>query len=203
MDCTSPISEIEKLATVSSGVLRVNGVAISLDVNNDSVQDVVDHLNASTANVLAEFDSRSNRLTITGKNYEYLELDSGGIGSFEALPIDPGSHQSTSPPFLWLKAAQLSEKERRAAVDAMEDVSDAVNGLFQPPEFGPADTALAAVREQLAQAIKDKVSSNNGRDKTSFGLEFDFDPSTNDVLQFSSCDRARLPSKLETTQDVA
>jgi flagellar hook-associated protein 2 len=52
----------------SSGSFTVNGVAISFDLTTDSLTNVINRINSSTAGVTAAYDSANDRLVLTNKS---------------------------------------------------------------------------------------------------------------------------------------
>ena len=52
----------------SAGEFQVNGVSIKYDSANDSVADVLNRINSSTAGVMASYDSINNRFSMVNKN---------------------------------------------------------------------------------------------------------------------------------------
>ena len=56
------LSNVEQFASVQSGTISVNSVAVSLDVNTDSLTDVLDRITASGAGVNASFDNTTQRV---------------------------------------------------------------------------------------------------------------------------------------------
>jgi flagellar hook-associated protein 2 len=50
------------------GKFTINGVSISYDANSDSIQNVLDDINSSTAGVTAAYDTVNNRFTLTNNS---------------------------------------------------------------------------------------------------------------------------------------
>ena len=50
------------------GEFTINGVAISYDASSDSIQNVLDRINSSTAGVTATYDTLNNRFTLTNNS---------------------------------------------------------------------------------------------------------------------------------------
>lgn len=50
-----------------AGEFKINGVSISFDAGTDSLQNVIDRINSSTAGVTASYDPVNDRLTLTNK----------------------------------------------------------------------------------------------------------------------------------------
>lgn len=52
----------------TAGELAINGVSVKYDTTSDSVSDVLDRINSSTAGVVASYDSVNDRFSLTNKN---------------------------------------------------------------------------------------------------------------------------------------
>jgi flagellar hook-associated protein 2 len=67
---SSPIASAGLKGTLSgqdssgNGSFAINGVTISYNVNTDSLQDVIDRINGSSAGVTASFDSQTNQMVL-------------------------------------------------------------------------------------------------------------------------------------------
>jgi flagellar hook-associated protein 2 len=56
------------LTAVTSGSFTINGVKISVDVTKDNLADVVSRINASSAGVVAAYNSATGQITLAAKN---------------------------------------------------------------------------------------------------------------------------------------
>jgi len=87
------LAEEEQFASVQSGSISVNGVSINIDVNTDTLTDVLDRITASEAEVAASFDSASQRVSLNSKDSDsQLILDSGTTDFFPAVEISDGTY---------------------------------------------------------------------------------------------------------------
>lgn len=64
---SSTTSRIAASAGLTTGDISINGVSVSIDKDNDTLQDVLDRITASTAGVYASYDSIEDRITLTSK----------------------------------------------------------------------------------------------------------------------------------------
>jgi hypothetical protein len=86
------LAALPQFSGVSSGAITVNGVDIDIDVNADSLVDVLDRISTSSANALATLSASAQRVTIAGTNATNdLSLEQGSTGLFTALFIDEGT----------------------------------------------------------------------------------------------------------------
>ncbi|MEJ2475830.1 MAG: flagellin hook IN motif-containing protein, partial [Desulfobacterales bacterium] len=93
-DPATPLAEVESLSAVQSGSISVNGVSIDIDVNTDSLNDILDRITASAADVTASYDSNSKRVTLSANNSDtQLILDSGSTNFFPEVEITDGTYE--------------------------------------------------------------------------------------------------------------
>lgn len=62
------------------GMFKINGVAIQYDANRDAINDIINRINASTANVTAAYDGLSDRLVLTSKETGGLTVTMDDVG---------------------------------------------------------------------------------------------------------------------------
>ncbi|MGD2184476.1 MAG: hypothetical protein PVI71_00050 [Desulfobacterales bacterium] len=88
------LAEEDRFSGVQSGSISVNGVSIDIDVNTDTLTDVLDSITASAADVTASFDSSSQRVSLNSNNSDtQLILDSGTTNFFPAVEISDGTYE--------------------------------------------------------------------------------------------------------------
>jgi hypothetical protein len=93
-DPTTPLAEVGAFSTVQSGSISVNGVSIDIDVNTDSLNDILDRITASAADVTASYDSSTKKVTLSANDAEsQLVLDSGSTNFFPAVEISDGTYE--------------------------------------------------------------------------------------------------------------
>jgi hypothetical protein len=93
-DPATPLAEVDAFSTVQSGNISVNGVSIDIDVNTDSLNDILDRITASAADVTASYDSNTKRVTLSSNDADsQLILDSGTTDFFPAVEITDGTYE--------------------------------------------------------------------------------------------------------------
>lgn len=65
---------------VTSGTITINGVSISVDATGDNVASVLAKINASTAGVVASYNSATNQITLTSKTTGPQSIVVGSAG---------------------------------------------------------------------------------------------------------------------------
>jgi len=95
-DPTTPLAEVASLSAVQSGSISVNGTSIDIDVNTDSLNDILDRITSSEAGVTASYDSSSKRVSLISNDTEsQLILDSGSTDFFTTVAISDGNYDAT------------------------------------------------------------------------------------------------------------
>ena len=85
------MSQVSALAGVASGTIAINGVDFAIDPTAQSLQGVLDAINASAADVTASF--ADDRVTIVANlASSSLVLEEGGTGFWDALGIVAGTY---------------------------------------------------------------------------------------------------------------
>jgi hypothetical protein len=93
-EAEDPLAQQAQFSGVQNGSINVNGVSIDIDVNTDTLTDVLDRITASTAGVTASYDSSSQRISLSSNDSEsQLILDSGSTGFFPAAEISEGTYE--------------------------------------------------------------------------------------------------------------
>lgn len=94
-DTEKPLAEVERFSSVQSGSISVNGVSIDIDASTDSLNDVLDRITASGAEVNANFDSTSQTVSLNSENLSSeLTLSSGATNFFSAVRISDGTYNA-------------------------------------------------------------------------------------------------------------
>ncbi len=200
-DPEKPLAEVELFSLVQSGTISVNGAAISIDVNVDSLNDVLDRINASGAEVTSSLDHTDQRVTIVSDDpSQELVLDSGETGFFSALEISDGTYHPTQAS--WGRKG-MSQSYAYKIADAFQDIAKALKALFEKPEFGAVPEAfLMHLRQDIQTAISESFVSEESHFKTKFGIEFDFRDTARHIFDFSENERSRLLSALTNKRQV-
>ena len=93
-DAEEPLAQQAQFAGAQSGSISVNGVSIDIDVNADTLTDVLDRITASSADVTASYDSSSQRVSLSSNDSEsQLILDSGSTNFFPSAEISDGTYE--------------------------------------------------------------------------------------------------------------
>jgi hypothetical protein len=204
-DPATPMAEVEGLSAVQSGSISVNGVSIDIDVNTDSLNDVLDRITASEAGVTASYDSSSKRVSLSSKDAEsQLILDSGSTNFLSEVGLSDGTYEATSGSVesqgveaadvsnLVVEAIveensekpweQNSETAPASALDIkklstlVNNMANAMNALFDDSAFkGSPGEFLEGVRNDIRETVSSWSDSKGPQFDTDFGIRFNFE----------------------------
>ncbi|WP_454064827.1 hypothetical protein [Candidatus Nitrospira salsa] len=187
IDEHQPLSELAQFSSVISGSILINSISISIDVLNDSINDVLSRINGSAANVTASFNESRQRISITANDPEdQLILDSNSTAFFASLEITDGTYDPVQNTAGVNKAQKgVSPKQTAEFVTLLREVGEALNPLFNNRKFS-ADPGpfLNTLRANLQSTVANIFDSDGPRFRSPFGIEFDFRPNSNKVLDF-------------------
>lgn len=97
----------------------------------------------------------------------------------------------------------MSQRYAYQVADAVQDVAEALNALFEEPESGAVpDAFLMQLRQGIQTAISESFDSEGSHFKTEFGVAFDFRDTARRVFDFSEYDRSRLVPALTHKRQV-
>lgn len=78
IDPTKLLSDLQLRTPISSGYFTINGVQINVDPSTQSLDDVINAINNSSAGVTASYDSTNDVLVLTGNGNAVINLGSPG-----------------------------------------------------------------------------------------------------------------------------
>ena len=179
------MSTVDQFSTTSSGTITVNGVEIAIDVDADSLNDVIDLINASGAGVTATLDSESKYVSIVSDSMiEDIVLDSGTTGFFPAIEIT----DATYTPIAGARRKGVSDPEAYEISDAVRDAADAMNALYDNSNLGTMSYEfISGLRDDIQGAIA--LFFEEEDDETQFrsdvGIDFNFQNGLEGVFNYS------------------
>lgn len=229
MESEELLSDVEQFSSVQSGTISVNSVAISIDVNTDSLTDVLERITASGAGVTASFDSTTQRVSLRSDNSDgQLLLDSGSTNFSSAVQIADGAynpsndtrqvqgiHMAHDPDFAFEYAktytTDSSNQETGAkAVNAVDSkmlgefvkiIAGSMNTLFSDESFTSSPFAKTEeTRNMIRSAVSATFGSEGPQYDTDFGIHFDFQNTEKGVFSFSDDDQRQLESAFSTPE---
>ncbi|MEE9392205.1 MAG: hypothetical protein V3W41_06845 [Planctomycetota bacterium] len=193
-DVDSRIADISSLNGISSGTFEVNGVTLNVDVDNDSLQDVIDTINASGAGVTASYDAENADISIVSNSGGSIVLGDGTSDLFSVLDVSTGV--SISP-----RRNGGNAGNPQVISDAFENITREFNRLFSDlGGVSPLQRNLAnidfkgAIRGAFQQAFGEFLGGDEL--DTGIGIVFDFSDDADELLRFDESEfRSSLRSK--------
>ncbi len=194
-----PISSVASLSGISTGQFSINGTSLGVDVDVDSLGEVLDRINASGLGVTATLDPSTKKVSIVSDSSAAFTLDDGTSGLFSNLFITPQLYDPTAD------AEGPSSQDRRFANEAnvREDLfafRRSLNSIFRGSYGNAATEKIDRLRSRLVDVIRSSLESlrdeetGKSRIDTSFGLIFDFERRDGSLLEI---DGTKLSKQLE------
>ena len=231
-EADNPLAQVESFHAVQSGEISVNGTSISIDVNTDSLNDVLDRINASGAGVKASFNSVSQKVTLNSDNADsQMNLSDGATHFFSAVGISEGTYNSlndliqakgidvvNTPDFIaeFVKtfstdnSGQEAETKSVTAPDGImlgtlvRVIASSVNALFDDSSLTSSSiTKTEGIRNNIRSAISAWSDSEGPQYDTDFGIHFDFQKTKAGVFNFSEADQRRFEIALTNPDSEA
>lgn len=90
LDTSTTISKLDPSFTypVKSGTFTINDISIYVDINNDSIDDVISKVNKSGAKVTMTYDSTTDKFSLTSTNGERIKV--GGANDTSTFLLSAG-----------------------------------------------------------------------------------------------------------------
>ncbi|MCK5940363.1 MAG: hypothetical protein KAI24_00225, partial [Planctomycetes bacterium] len=169
---TLAIGDVAAFAGISSGTFSINGVQLTVDVLNDSLNDLIARIDASGAGADAAFDAATGRFSLTATTTAALTLSDGTSGLFTGLDVLATTYQperDESP-------AGIAFRDGAKVRSRLDEFGEALDDLLRATLGEEVEPAVTAVRDRLREAfvgafdgdVDDEVFS-------SAGIRFDFD----------------------------
>ncbi len=227
-----PLAEVDRFSSVQSGTITVNSVSINIDVNTDSLSDVLDRISDSSAEVNASFNFSSQRVTLISQDPDrQLALSSGETNFFAAVGIAEGTYNSVND-LIQTEGAEVVDTSNLIAeyaktystanstqtvdapavetVDAemagslVNLIAKSMNALFDDTALSSSPTAKTEeIRHNVRSAISASGQSEGPQSKTDFGIHFDFQKTEKGVFKFSEADQRQFESALNDPEGGA
>jgi len=224
-----PLAEVESFFSMQSGNIWVNGESINIDINTDSLTDVLDRITASNAEVRASFDSSSLLVSLHSDNpANQLILDSGITNFFSAVGISDGTYNSINDsiqagginvinaPDLTVEftktfstessnqnveTTSVSAPDMKMLGSLVNIIASSMNAIFDDSSLTSSQTKKTTeIRNSIRSAISTAFDSEGPRYDTDFGLHFDFKNIGKGVFNLSQADRLRFETTLASPE---
>ncbi len=91
------LADVPTFDSVVSGSLRINGIAIAVEIHTDSLDDVIARINESEAGVTASLDGNGKRFVVRSDDRsQSVTLEDSGTGLLAALAVNDGTYEPSA-----------------------------------------------------------------------------------------------------------
>jgi len=167
---------------VSTGTFTINGVAFNVDPATDSLNDIVNDINTSSAGVTASYDALTDKVTLentAASDTSIINLGADGDDSnfLEAIAVEQATQFTNGS-----GSTELTGTRNLGAVDSNEvlNTQDFENGAITAGTFSINGVSITV--DPTTDSLGDIISLINGSDA---GVTASYDSSA-DVLRFTS-----------------
>ena len=175
---------------MQSGEIVINGQQIAVDTANDSLSTMLAKINASSAGVMATFDSASQQVVIEAQDAtSALEIDSNDTGFFAALKLPEGRIDPEAV------SNGISRRRSYEIADAAAAVFEQMNHLFRDSNFLGKGENAGLFRSPLETAMRSAFGVENHNDF--LGMRFDASANARARGDLLTIDRRELTSNLQ------
>lgn len=157
-------SGIAGLTSTTTGVLTINGVAISYDTTKDSLATVVSRINNASTGVIASVDRTNDEIVLTKQNTGAVAIDitdtSGNLGA--ALKLAPGTTNAQQIG----QTAQLTVNSK-SITSTSNTVTNAIDGVtlnlvgLTPPGTTSESLSVSVDLSGVQTALNSFISAFN------------------------------------------
>lgn len=168
-DVDEPLANVAQFQDVQSGTLKVNDVDIAIDIQTDSLTDVLGRINALQTEATASYNPDPQYVAFDPTSNELdIRLDEGTTGFLTALNIASRSYEAP-------RGQGLSEQRRTQLAQATQTVSDRLNNLLGA---GQPNQVRQQVASQLGSALQAFFGASERLIDTGVGIRFRASSST-------------------------
>jgi len=196
-ETTAVIADVASLSTISSGTFEINGVAVTVDVLNDSIDDLLERINSSGAGVTASYDPSTGELGIQADDSSDLVLQDGTSNFLSVFGLEDGTFQAE------VRGSTARFGDREALARSLDRLAQAHAALFEGTYSGFGSSTIARMRTQLGELVETVFESvldktGTGTLRSGLGLDFVTKPGASRTLEL---DESRLSRALQRDPD--
>ncbi|NNC76341.1 MAG: hypothetical protein HKN77_00170 [Woeseiaceae bacterium] len=189
------LDDVAAFSSVVSGDIDINGNLISIDTSADSLAAILDRINNSGADVIASFDSNTQKVVIEAQNAaSELIIDSNGTGFFGALNIVEGR---VDPEAL---SSGLSRSRSYAIADAATAAFAQLSSLFRDSTFVGRGENTGQFRTPFESSLRASFGEDIRGEL--FGLVYDSSTNARRRGDYTTIDRQALTQNLQLRGDA-
>jgi hypothetical protein len=186
------MQDVDALSTTVAGSITINETEVAIDPGTDSLEDVLDTINATVAGIDASFDESTRKVTIAGSGGT-VTIDDGGTNFLGNVLIDPGTYGGEDS----TRSSKLSQIMARKASRALAAVETAFEKL-QSTEL--TDTRVQQLAAGMISTLESTMSGAVGDYGELLGdAGLIFDPSADAAEDLMDISRHRFERALRSS----
>ena len=201
-DEQSSIDSISNLSELRSGSFKINGVVIEIDTSSDSLEDIIDRINNSSAGVSASYDYSDQTVTISSLERNQILLENGSSNLFTGLNLHEG-----------YISGNVSNDEESISVDSQTQLyfkrfagrfNSLMNSDFNLAEKQTLrDSILDYVKDSIIKHIDNSFSSGKVRLESNIELNINYQKASfgTSTISFEDNDSPLKFTQLLTSED--
>jgi len=196
------LSSLAAFSSVTSGNLLINAVSIAINVDSDSLNDILSRITDSAAGVTASLSG--DKVSITSNtSTSSVVLDSNGTGLFGALNITDGTYESTVGTQQVITRKGATPGQARQIRAAVLRFTNAFNTVFNDAKLpGKAGSAILNLRKDLQNTLGGAFNQTSSKINTKTGLTFDFSTQSGNIFKAATVNSRDLLTSLEKNPDT-
>jgi hypothetical protein len=149
-ELTANLGSLSEFTGLAVGSFEINGVSISVDPAQDSLEDIVQRIEASAPDIEASFNSATGRLELeSASKGGSVELEGDTSGLLDAFGIDAGRVTARRSP------EQIEGVDRRRLNQGLEELLEEVAGLFDDDGSSNLRVEQSRLRTKLRSRLDD------------------------------------------------
>lgn len=157
-DIDSALANVTQFQSVQSGTIMVNQTAIAIDVQNDSLQDILTRINSAQNQATASYTEPPQQVSFASE--QALSLNDGGTGFLAALNITPGTFKAG-------RADGVNTSHGRTITTTADLVTRRLNSILS---ITAGSSALSALGTQLTGIFSEALGNQLSAIRGDFGL---------------------------------
>ena len=169
------LSQVSQFSSVVDGSFKINDVEIAVDPDADSLNDVLNRINASAANVTAQFDEGSGKITIASNEISDVELAEDTSNILATFDIEADVYASLQRTKGKVQVDHFETE--RVLGEIQKTIGIGFSNLTTESAKSEARIFSAQLKSQLRRVFNANgiAVSNDDRFDTQIGIVFEFE----------------------------
>lgn len=141
---------------VTAGAFRINGISITVDPHEDTLQDVLDRINSSDANVMASYDSIGDQIRVEALTPGATQISfvSGSSNFLDVMNLSDAEQELGQSAEFTVNGQNQSRNSNT--------ITDAIGGVeLNLRSVGTSSVTIERDEEATVEAVRDFIGSFN------------------------------------------